>query len=235
MPEDFWPSEQVRTWEKWTEFSAFHSAQSHKLGYQNGYIKWIWQFWLVLHYFYVCKMSEMCVSEYWSPQRCYRRTRTAAQQRTVILRRWARTLRTCYRIRRRALSWAEREKSRKEKNCSGCWWERTMREREAAKKDAKAVRVCVCNSTCQYPGVSLYLTTQHLCIVASALSTSSHKDDDASSVTSLNSSATGRRLKIYRTFCDEDGKEYVRCETVRKSAVIDAYLRIRTTKDDDFM
>ncbi|XP_056093764.1 transcription initiation factor TFIID subunit 1 isoform X2 [Rhinichthys klamathensis goyatoka] len=70
---------------------------------------------------------------------------------------------------------------------------------------------------------------------SSALSTSSHKDDDASSVTSLNSSATGRRLKIYRTFRDEDGKEYVRCETVRKPAVIDAYLRIRTTKDDDFI
>uniref|UniRef100_A0A671LG16 Transcription initiation factor TFIID subunit n=1 Tax=Sinocyclocheilus anshuiensis TaxID=1608454 RepID=A0A671LG16_9TELE len=61
------------------------------------------------------------------------------------------------------------------------------------------------------------------------------RDDDASSVTSLNSSATGRRLKIYRTFRDEDGKEYVRCETVRKPGVIDAYLRIRTTKDDDFI
>lgn len=73
-----------------------------------------------------------------------------------------------------------------------------------------------------------------LCVVASALSTSSHKDDDTSSVTSMNS-ATGRRLKIYRTFCDEDGKEYVRGETVRKPAVIDAYLRIRNTKDEDFM
>lgn len=70
---------------------------------------------------------------------------------------------------------------------------------------------------------------------ASSLSTSSHKDDDASSVTSLNSSATGKRLKIYRTFKDEDGKEYVRCETVRKASVIDAYTRIRTTKDDEFM
>uniref|UniRef100_A0A8C7RD25 Transcription initiation factor TFIID subunit n=1 Tax=Oncorhynchus mykiss TaxID=8022 RepID=A0A8C7RD25_ONCMY len=69
----------------------------------------------------------------------------------------------------------------------------------------------------------------------SALSTGSHKDDDTSSVTSLNSSATGRRLKIYRTFRDEDGKEYVRCETVRKPSVIDAYTRIRTTKDDDFI
>ncbi|XP_026540133.1 transcription initiation factor TFIID subunit 1 isoform X1 [Notechis scutatus] len=63
----------------------------------------------------------------------------------------------------------------------------------------------------------------------------SHKDDDTASVTSLNSSATGRRLKIYRTFRDEDGKEYVRCETVRKASVIDAYSRIRTTKDDEFI
>uniref|UniRef100_A0A8C3B3L5 Transcription initiation factor TFIID subunit n=1 Tax=Cyclopterus lumpus TaxID=8103 RepID=A0A8C3B3L5_CYCLU len=69
----------------------------------------------------------------------------------------------------------------------------------------------------------------------SSLSTGSHKDDDTSSVTSLNSSATGRRLKIYRTFRDEDGKEYVRCETVRKASVIDAYTRIRSTKDDDFI
>uniref|UniRef100_A0A670JDK3 Transcription initiation factor TFIID subunit 1 n=1 Tax=Podarcis muralis TaxID=64176 RepID=A0A670JDK3_PODMU len=61
------------------------------------------------------------------------------------------------------------------------------------------------------------------------------RDDDTASVTSLNSSATGRRLKIYRTFRDEDGKEYVRCETVRKPAVIDAYSRIRTTKDDEFI
>uniref|UniRef100_H3C0M7 Transcription initiation factor TFIID subunit n=1 Tax=Tetraodon nigroviridis TaxID=99883 RepID=H3C0M7_TETNG len=72
-------------------------------------------------------------------------------------------------------------------------------------------------------------------LLASSLSTSSHKDDDTSSITSLNSSATGKRLKIYRTFKDEDGKEYVRCETVRKASVIDAYTRIRTTKDDEFI
>uniref|UniRef100_A0A452V7Z1 Transcription initiation factor TFIID subunit n=1 Tax=Ursus maritimus TaxID=29073 RepID=A0A452V7Z1_URSMA len=62
-----------------------------------------------------------------------------------------------------------------------------------------------------------------------------HRDDDTASVTSLNSSATGRCLKIYRTFRDEEGKEYVRCETVRKPAVIDAYVRIRTTKDEEFI
>ncbi|KAJ7401359.1 Transcription initiation factor TFIID subunit 1 [Pitangus sulphuratus] len=71
--------------------------------------------------------------------------------------------------------------------------------------------------------------------LSSGASASSHKDDDTASVTSLNSSATGRRLKIYRTFRDEDGKEYVRCETVRKPAVIDAYCRIRTTKDEEFI
>ncbi|RMB98328.1 hypothetical protein DUI87_25233 [Hirundo rustica rustica] len=71
--------------------------------------------------------------------------------------------------------------------------------------------------------------------LSSAASANSHKDDDTASVTSLNSSATGRRLKIYRTFRDEDGKEYVRCETVRKPAVIDAYCRIRTTKDEEFI
>ncbi|XP_078479356.1 transcription initiation factor TFIID subunit 1-like, partial [Lampetra planeri] len=60
-------------------------------------------------------------------------------------------------------------------------------------------------------------------------------DDDAASVASMSSSAAGRRLKIYRTFRDEEGKEYVRCETVRKAAVIDAYARIRSTKDDDFI
>ncbi|NXG47739.1 TAF1 factor, partial [Psilopogon haemacephalus] len=69
----------------------------------------------------------------------------------------------------------------------------------------------------------------------SGASANSHKDDDTASVTSLNSSATGRRLKIYRTFRDEEGKEYVRCETVRKAAVIDAYCRIRTTKDEEFI
>ncbi|XP_021262156.1 transcription initiation factor TFIID subunit 1 isoform X3 [Numida meleagris] len=71
--------------------------------------------------------------------------------------------------------------------------------------------------------------------LSSGASASSHKDDDTASVTSLNSSATGRRLKIYRTFRDEDGKEYVRCETVRKPSVIDAYCRIRTTKDEEFI
>lgn len=74
-----------------------------------------------------------------------------------------------------------------------------------------------------------------LAAAGSAAAGNNHRDDDTASVTSLNSSATGRCLKIYRTFRDEEGKEYVRCETVRKPAVIDAYVRIRTTKDEEFM
>lgn len=74
-----------------------------------------------------------------------------------------------------------------------------------------------------------------LAAAGSAAAGNNHRDDDTASVTSLNSSATGCCLKIYRTFRDEEGKEYVRCETVRKPAVIDAYVRIRTTKDEEFM
>ncbi|KAF3841234.1 hypothetical protein F7725_007096 [Dissostichus mawsoni] len=95
---------------------------------------------------------------------------------------------------------------------------------------------------CESPFLKVTRCTEDISIscvgfktVSSSLSTSSHKDDDTSSVTSLNSAATGRRLKIYRTFRDEDGKDYVRCETVRKASVIDAYTRIRTTKDEDFI
>lgn len=46
---------------------------------------------------------------------------------------------------------------------------------------------------------------------------------------------SGRVLKIIRTFRDPEGKEYARVETVRKAAVIDAYVKIRTTKDEAFI
>lgn len=59
-------------------------------------------------------------------------------------------------------------------------------------------------------------------------------DEDNHSLSNFGSQA-GRVLKIYRTFRDADGKEYTRPETVRKSAVIDAYLKIRTTKDEAFI
>lgn len=45
----------------------------------------------------------------------------------------------------------------------------------------------------------------------------------------------GRVLKIIRTFRDPEGREFTRVETVRKAAVIDAYVKIRTTKDEAFI
>ncbi|XP_066256544.1 transcription initiation factor TFIID subunit 1 [Euwallacea similis] len=45
----------------------------------------------------------------------------------------------------------------------------------------------------------------------------------------------GRVLKIIRTFKNPEGKEFTRVEYVRKPAVIDAYVKIRTTKDESFI
>jgi transcription initiation factor TFIID subunit 1 len=45
----------------------------------------------------------------------------------------------------------------------------------------------------------------------------------------------GRVLKIYRTFRNAEGKEFTRVELVRKPAVIDTYMKIRTTKDEAFI
>ncbi|XP_032593428.1 transcription initiation factor TFIID subunit 1 isoform X2 [Drosophila grimshawi] len=51
----------------------------------------------------------------------------------------------------------------------------------------------------------------------------------------LNNSNQGRILRITRTFKGTDGKEFTRVETVRRQAVIDAYTKIRTTKDEQFI
>ncbi|CAI5793403.1 transcription initiation factor TFIID subunit 1 isoform X4 [Podarcis lilfordi] len=66
------------------------------------------------------------------------------------------------------------------------------------------------------------------------------KPSDSSGMASATSpgpatTSAPRCLKIFRTFRDEDGKEYKRCETVRNPLVIDAYLKIRKTKDDEFI
>ncbi|XP_022915910.2 transcription initiation factor TFIID subunit 1 [Onthophagus taurus] len=58
------------------------------------------------------------------------------------------------------------------------------------------------------------------------------EDDNPDNV---NYAQQGRVLKIIRTFRDPEGKEYTRAEYVRKAAVIDAYVKIRTTKDDQFI
>lgn len=57
------------------------------------------------------------------------------------------------------------------------------------------------------------------------------KDDDDS----LSLPNKGRLLKIYRTYRNPQGREYVRIETVRKPAVIEAYVRIRETKDPEYI
>ncbi|XP_003736702.3 transcription initiation factor TFIID subunit 1 isoform X2 [Drosophila pseudoobscura] len=58
--------------------------------------------------------------------------------------------------------------------------------------------------------------------------------DDASQQPLANQNQ-GRILKITRTFKGMDGKEYTRVETVRRQPVIDAYIKIRTTKDEQFI
>lgn len=45
----------------------------------------------------------------------------------------------------------------------------------------------------------------------------------------------GRKLKIYRTHRTEDGREYVTSEVVTKPELIEAYVKIRTTRDDAFI
>ncbi|XP_075973606.1 TATA-box binding protein associated factor 1 isoform X2 [Anticarsia gemmatalis] len=46
---------------------------------------------------------------------------------------------------------------------------------------------------------------------------------------------TGRVLRIVRTFRNASGQRYTRVELVRKAAVIEAYMKIRSTKDDAFI
>ncbi|XP_037823798.1 transcription initiation factor TFIID subunit 1 isoform X1 [Lucilia sericata] len=63
-----------------------------------------------------------------------------------------------------------------------------------------------------------------------------NKDGNADSQQqSLQNSNQGRILKITRTFKDSEGKEYTRVETVRRQPIIDAYVKIRTTKDEQFI
>ncbi|CAH2235274.1 jg20649 [Pararge aegeria aegeria] len=48
-------------------------------------------------------------------------------------------------------------------------------------------------------------------------------------------SSQGRVLRIVRTFRNASGQRYTRLELVRKAAVIEAYTKIRSTKDDAFI
>ncbi|CAJ0959311.1 unnamed protein product, partial [Mesorhabditis belari] len=44
-----------------------------------------------------------------------------------------------------------------------------------------------------------------------------------------------KKLKIYRTFRDEDGNESVRTETITRPQLVEAYIRIRSTRNEDFI
>ncbi|KAK0416026.1 hypothetical protein QR680_012256 [Steinernema hermaphroditum] len=49
------------------------------------------------------------------------------------------------------------------------------------------------------------------------------------------SSTIPKKLKIFRTFINDDGTESVRIEVINKPALIDAYLKIRNERDQDFI
>lgn len=59
------------------------------------------------------------------------------------------------------------------------------------------------------------------------------KDEDNQNTSNI--SNQGRILKITRTFKNAEGKDYTRVEIVRRQPVIDAYIKIRTTKDEAFI
>lgn len=61
------------------------------------------------------------------------------------------------------------------------------------------------------------------------------KDDEEENSGSNFNSQPDRVLKIVRTFRSADGSEYTRVETVRKQGVIEAYLKIRNSKDEQFI
>ncbi|XP_055631687.1 transcription initiation factor TFIID subunit 1 isoform X2 [Toxorhynchites rutilus septentrionalis] len=58
------------------------------------------------------------------------------------------------------------------------------------------------------------------------------KDED---LKDLPQTPTSKILKITRTFKNSEGREFTRVEIVRRSPVIDAYVKIRTTKDEAFI
>merc|ERR1711872_454390 len=62
------------------------------------------------------------------------------------------------------------------------------------------------------------------------------KDDDNSMMSSEDANpGAAQVLRITRTFKDVGGKEYTRTELVRKSLVVETYVKVRHTKDDAFI
>ncbi|XP_040573195.1 transcription initiation factor TFIID subunit 1 [Lepeophtheirus salmonis] len=64
---------------------------------------------------------------------------------------------------------------------------------------------------------------------------SKSKKDEHDESSSNNFSIGNKILKIVRTFKTEDGKEFTRTELVRKPLVIETYIKVRETKDEQFI
>lgn len=61
------------------------------------------------------------------------------------------------------------------------------------------------------------------------------EDSQKNKVEKNESSMEGKILKIFRTYKNNDGSEFVRVETVRRAEVIELYTKIRDTKNGDFI
>ena len=57
------------------------------------------------------------------------------------------------------------------------------------------------------------------------------KDKEEKKVVDEPKEPGARKLKITHTFCNEDGHQYTRTEIVRKPMVIDAYVKLRRSKE----
>lgn len=60
-------------------------------------------------------------------------------------------------------------------------------------------------------------------------------EDVAMSASKISGITANQKLKIYRTMKGSDGKEYLKTETVTRPQLIEAYTRIRMTRDDTFI
>ena len=70
---------------------------------------------------------------------------------------------------------------------------------------------------------------------ASAKDRKDRKNDSSTKLAGAGPQTGVRKLRITRTFRNDDGGEFTRTEIVRKPNVIDAYIRIRETKDASFI
>ncbi|XP_037910415.1 transcription initiation factor TFIID subunit 1 isoform X2 [Hermetia illucens] len=70
---------------------------------------------------------------------------------------------------------------------------------------------------------------------ASSKNLKQKKEEEAQAASNIQNQNQGRILKITRTFKNAEGREYTRVEIVRRQPVIDAYVKIRTTKDEAFI